>query len=106
MKKEGKEQIWKEYQKEIPDNNYFYVRSCIRQSFFPAAEVIILKILREDLGRNIYETPHHTTCGGIGYHSDVVPLETGMTIHARQYALMTDAGLENYLCSCITSFGF
>ena len=106
MQKEGKEQIWREYQKEIPDNDFFYVRSCVRQNFFPAAEVTILKILREDLGKNVYETPHHTTCGGIGYHSDIVPLETAMTIHARQFALMSEAGIENYLCSCITSFGF
>ena len=105
MKKEGKEQIWKDYQKEIPDNDFFYVRSCIRQNLFPAAEVIFLQILREELGKNVYETPHHTTCGGIGYHSDIVPLETAMTIHARQFALMTEAGFENYACSCITSFG-
>ena len=106
MKKEGKELIWKEYQKEIPTNDFFYVRSCIRQNFFPGSEPTILKIFREELGINVFETPHHTTCGGIGYHGDVVPLETAMTIHARQFALMTDAGLENYLCSCITSFGF
>ena len=31
---EGKQKIWSEYQKEIPDNGWFYVRSCIRQSFF------------------------------------------------------------------------
>ena len=105
MQKEGKEQIWKDYQKEIPDNDYFFVRSCIRQNFFPAAEVILMKILRYELGRNVYETPHHTTCGGIGYHTDIVPVETAMTIHARQFALMTEAGLENYACSCITSFG-
>jgi heterodisulfide reductase subunit B len=105
MKIEGKEHIWKDYQKEIPDNDFFYVRSCIRQNFFPASEVIFLKILREELEKNIYETPHHTTCGGIGYHSDIVPMETVMTIVARQFALMTEAGFENYACSCITSFG-
>jgi heterodisulfide reductase subunit B len=105
MKKEGKEQIWRDYQKEIPDNDYFYVRSCIRQNFFPASEKMFLKILRDDLGKNIYETEHHTTCGGIGYHSDVVPQETVMTIIARQFALMTEAGYKNYAASCITSFG-
>lgn len=105
MKKEGKELIWKNYQKDIPDNDFFYVRSCIRQNFFPASEVIFLKVLREELGRNVYETAHHTTCAGIGYHADIIPLETVMTVHARQFAMMTEAGLENYLCSCITSFG-
>ena len=105
MKIEGKKRIWSEYQKEIPDNHYFYVRSCIRQSFFPASEVFFLKIMREDLKRDIFESEHHTTCSGIGYHSDVVPFETAMTVVARQFALMTEAGYENYAASCITSFG-
>ena len=59
MKIEGKTQIWKEYQKEIPDNDFFYVRSCIRQNLFPASEVIFLKILREELKKNV--TKHHIT---------------------------------------------
>ena len=51
--KTGKRRIWKEYQKEIPDDRYFYVRSCIRQTFFPASEQMFLKILRDDLGKDI-----------------------------------------------------
>lgn len=105
MNIEGKKIIWKDYQKEIPDDHYFYVRSCIRQNFFPGSEVTFLRILRDELGKDIYETPHHTTCGGIGYHSDVVKMETAMTIIARQFALMTEAGYKNYAASCITSFG-
>lgn len=101
----GKEKVWKEYQKDIPDDHYFYVRSCIRQNFFPGSETTFLKILREELGKDIYETEHHTSCSGIGYHSDVIPLETTMTVVARQFALMTEAGYENYAASCITSFG-
>ncbi len=105
MKLAGKKRIWADYQKEIPQDNYFYVRSCIRQNFFPASEVTFLRILRQELGKDIYEHIHHTTCSGIGYHSDVIPLETTMTVVARQFALMTEAGYENYACSCITSFG-
>jgi heterodisulfide reductase subunit B len=105
MINEGKKQIWKDYQKEIPDDHYFYVRSCIRQNFFPASEVTFLRILKGELGRDVYETEHHTSCSGIGYHSDVVPMETTMTIVARQFALMSEAGYENYAASCITSFG-
>ncbi|MCM1041470.1 MAG: heterodisulfide reductase-related iron-sulfur binding cluster [Bacteroides sp.] len=105
MKLEGKRLIWKDYQKEIPDDKYFYVRSCIRQNMFPASEHYFLKIMREDLGRDVYETEHHTTCGGIGYHCDVVKIETIMSIVARQFALMTEAGYRNYAVSCITSFG-
>lgn len=102
---EGKQKIWSEYQKEIPDDHYFYVRSCIRQNFFPASERILLDIVRNRLDKDFYETPHHTTCGGIAYHSDAIPQDTVMTIVARQFALMTEAGYENYAASCITSFG-
>ena len=67
---EGKQKIWSDYQKEIPDDHYFYVRSCIRQSFFPASEATFLRMTRQELGKDIFETEHHTTCGGIAYHSD------------------------------------
>ena len=102
---QGKQKIWSDYQKEIPDDHYFYVRSCIRQNFFPASEKYFLAICRDLLGRDIFETEHHTTCAGIAYHSDTIPQETAMTVVARQFALMTEAGYENLVTSCITSFG-
>ena len=49
--------------------------------------------------------PAHTTCTGIGYHGDVVPVETTMTVVARQFCLMKEAGYQNYVPSCVTSFG-
>lgn len=102
---EGKQKIWSEYQKEIPDDKYFYVRSCIRQTFFPASEQVFLDITRNKLGKDVFETEHHTTCGGIAYHSEAIPQETMMTIIARQFALMAKYGYRNYVCSCVTSFG-
>ncbi len=105
MLQEGKQALWKEYQKEIADNRYFYVRSCVRQNFFPASEATFLKIITEELGKDIYEHPSHTSCSGIGYHTDVIPFETTMTMVARQFALMTEAGYPNLVPSCITSFG-
>ncbi len=102
---EGKQKIWSDYQKEIPDDHYFYVRSCIRQNFFPGAEKAFLEIVNNRLGKDFFETEHHTTCGGIAYHCDAIPQETLMTIVARQFALMTEYGYENYAASCITSFG-
>ncbi|MBR4882581.1 MAG: heterodisulfide reductase subunit B, partial [Bacteroidales bacterium] len=102
---EGKQKIWSDYQKDIPDDHYFYVRSCIRQSFFPASEKVFLDITRNRLQKDFFESEHHTTCGGIAYHSDAIPQETAMTIIARQFALMNKYGYENYVCSCITSFG-
>lgn len=102
---EGKRKIWADYQKDIPEDNWFYVRSCIRQNFYPASEVTFLDIVRNKLGKDFFETPHHTTCGGIAYHADSIPQETVMTIVARQFALMTEYGYSNYVASCITSFG-
>jgi len=104
MIEEGKEKVWKDYQKEIAEDNYFYARSCIRQNFFPGSEVAFLRILKE-LGKNLFDDPRHTTCTGIAYHSDIVPFDTTMTVVARHFALMTEAGLKNFVPSCITSFG-
>ena len=104
MNLEGKRLIWNEYQKVIAGDNYFYVRSCVRQNFFPGAEKTFLRYMKE-MGKTVFENPSHTTCTGIGYHSDIVPFETAMTMVARQFALMTEAGYENFVTSCITSFG-
>ena len=41
MNLEGKQQIWKDYQKEIADDKYYYARSCIRQTFFLAPSGLI-----------------------------------------------------------------
>jgi heterodisulfide reductase subunit B len=102
---EGKRGLWNKYQKEIADNRFFYARSCIRQAFFPGSEATFLRLMREELDRDVHDDPAHTTCTGIGYHTDVVPMKTTMTVVARQFALMTEAGYENFVTSCITSFG-
>ena len=96
---------WNEYQKEIADDRYFYERSCIRQTFFPGSEAAFLKILRTELGKDICDVANQHTCTGIGYHSDIVPIETVMTVAARLFSLMTEAGYRNYVPSCVTSFG-
>lgn len=105
MKKEGIKRIWSEYQKEIADDNYYYVRSCIRQNLWPGSETTYLKILRDVLGKNVFESPNHTTCTGIGYHTEVVPFSTLQTVVARNFSLMNENGYENYTPSCVTSFG-
>jgi heterodisulfide reductase subunit B len=105
MNIEGKKTLWREYQKEIADDHYFYARSCIRQNFFPASEKAFLHIMKDELNKDVYDDPKHTTCTGIVYHSDLVSMDTTMTVIARQFALMTEAGYHNYIASCITSFG-
>ncbi len=96
---------WKTYQSAVADNHYYYERSCIRQSFFPGSENIFLKITRELLNKDIIDDKHLHTCTGIGYYSGVVPIETTMTVVARLFALMTEAGYKNFVPSCVTSFG-
>ena len=58
---------WKDYQKDIADDRYYYARSCIRQNFFPGSEAAFLNIIGNDLGRDIREDAQHTSCTGIGY---------------------------------------
>ena len=96
---------WSEYIKEIPKNDYFYFRSCIRQTFFPGAEQMFLNILKNNLNINYFDDPRLTTCTGIGYHGDIIPLETIHTIVARHFSLMNEAGYSNFVSSCITTFG-
>ncbi|MFZ5942376.1 MAG: heterodisulfide reductase-related iron-sulfur binding cluster [Bacteroidota bacterium] len=105
MNLHGKNNAWKEFQKEIPADNYYYARSCIRQNFFPASEQFLLWLLREKMGKTVFDDPEHTTCTGIGYHSDIVRFQTIQTVVARHFALMTEAGFRNLLVSCVTSFG-
>jgi heterodisulfide reductase subunit B len=105
MIKNGKKQVWKDYQKDIASDDFYYARSCIRQNFFPGSEETFLKIVRDILGKNIYDDPHQTTCTGIAYHSDIVPIETTMTMAARQFSLMNEANYKNFIPSCVTSFG-
>lgn len=96
---------WLNYQKDIADDKFYYGRSCIRQNFFPGSEQLFLDLLGNKLGKDIYDDPLHTSCSGIAYHSDILPMETTMTMVARQFAMMTEAGYENFVSSCITSFG-
>jgi len=103
--KSEKNKNWETYQKQIADDRYYFARSCIRQNFFPAAEDLFLKILRIELNKDIFDDARQTTCTGIAYHSGIIPFETTMTVVARQFALMNEAGYENFVCSCVTSFG-
>lgn len=101
----NKNENWERYQKEIADDHYYFARSCIRQNFFPAAEDLFMKILRDVLHKDIFDDPKQTSCTGIAYHSGLIPMETTMSVVARQFALMTEAGYRNFVCSCVTSFG-
>jgi heterodisulfide reductase subunit B len=105
MKIDGKRRLWKEYQKDIPEDHYYFARSCIRQNFFPGSEIAFIKILRAHLHKDIYDDPHQTTCTGIAYHSALTPFETTRAVVARQFSLMNQSGYKNFVPSCVTSFG-
>ncbi|MBN2806457.1 MAG: hypothetical protein JXR22_07340 [Prolixibacteraceae bacterium] len=96
---------WSQFNKDIANDHYYYLRSCIRQNFFPGSEVAFLDILRNKLGKTIYDDASHTTCAGIGYHCDIVPFETIQALAARHFSLMTEKGLKHAVVSCVTSFG-
>ncbi len=97
--------LWKDYQKDIADNDFYYERSCIRQSFFPGSESTFLKIITEILDKKLTDDENLHTCTGIGYHADIVPFETSMTVVARLFSLMTENGYKHFVPSCVTSFG-
>ena len=42
--------------------------------FSQGPEWAYLDILNNKLGKTVLDDPRHTTCTGIGYHSDVVPI--------------------------------
>jgi len=102
---ENKVKKWADYQKNIAEDHYYFARSCIRQNFFPGSEETFIKIVRDILNKDIYDDAHQTTCTGIAYHSDIIPFDTTMTVVARQYSLMNEAGYRNFVPSCVTSFG-
>jgi heterodisulfide reductase subunit B len=105
METKSHNKAWESYQKDIAVDNFYFARSCIRQNIFPAAEDLFIKIIRDLLGKDVYDDALQTTCTGIAYHSGLLPMETTMTVVGRQFALMTEAGYENFTCSCVTSFG-
>ncbi|TSA29068.1 MAG: heterodisulfide reductase subunit B, partial [Bacteroidetes bacterium] len=102
---ETKKHAWADYHKEIADDRYYYARSCIRQNFFPGSEIAFIRILRDYLGKDLFDDPHQTTCTGIAYHAGLIPFETTRAVVARQFSLMNKAGYRNFVPSCVTSFG-
>jgi len=100
-----KNENWDAYQKEIADDKYYFARSCIRQNIFPAAENLYMDILKNVLGRDVFDDIKQTSCTGIAYHSGLITMETIMAVVARQFSLMNEAGYENFIVSCVTSFG-
>ena len=106
--KEGRKKLWQKYSKDIPDNDYFLTFSCILSSFYPASEVMVTKVY-DLLDVNWKMTNDSNSgwscCTGIGYHGDIMPLESTLLTVARLWSLAQNASAGVITPTCVTSFG-
>jgi heterodisulfide reductase subunit B len=105
---EGRESAWKQYTKIIPDEDYFLTFSCILGSFYPASEIMVPRIY--DLLGIRWGTTHEknsgwSCCTAIGYHGDIMPIESTLLTVARLWSIAQEAGMQVITPTCVTSFG-
>ncbi|MBN2078993.1 MAG: heterodisulfide reductase subunit B [Spirochaetes bacterium] len=100
--------IWEDHIKEIPDNNYYLSLSCILGAMYPASEAMVPKVY-DMLGINWNMNPGPssgwTCCTGIGFHGDILPIETTLSTVARLWSIAQEMGLDAVTMTCVTSFG-
>ena len=65
-----KRNSWQEYQKEVADDRYYYLRSCIRQNFFPGSEKAFVRILRQELGLQMHQVDVEPLLNKMGVEYD------------------------------------
>jgi len=105
---EARENIWKRYIKEIPDDGYFLLPSCILAVGYPGSEATIPRLfdlLDLDWNWNLKPESMCTCCSGIAYHGDVATIESTLLTTARLWSLAQEAGYETIAVACVTSFG-
>ena len=105
---EGRQKLWEKYSKGIPDDNYFLTFSCILGSFYPASETMIPRIY--DLLNIKWKTQYESKsgwscCTAIGYHGDIMPIESTLLTVARLWSIAQEAGANVITPACVTSFG-
>lgn len=106
--KEGRQKLWEKYSKNIPEDNYFLTLSCILGSFYPASETMVPKIY--DLLNINWKTQYESKsgwscCTAIGYHGDIMPIESTLLTVARLWSIAQEAGMQVVTPTCVTSFG-
>jgi heterodisulfide reductase subunit B len=106
--KKGREKLWKQYIKEIPEDSYYLTLSCILGSLYPGSEAMMPKLydmLEVNWGTNPSARSGWTCCTGIGYHGDVMTIESMLLTVARLWSISQEMGLKTVTPSCVTSFG-
>ncbi|MGD9212752.1 MAG: heterodisulfide reductase-related iron-sulfur binding cluster [Desulfobacteraceae bacterium] len=104
----GRENLWRHYIKKIPESNYFLTFSCILGALYPGSEAMMPKLynsLGVNWGINPSARSGWTCCSGIGYHADVMTIESTLTTVARLWSISQEMGLSAITPSCVTSFG-
>lgn len=105
---EGRQTLWQKYSKNIPQDNYSLSFSCILSSFYPASEVMVTKVYDLlDVNWKITNDSNAgwSCCSGIGYHGDIMPIESTLLTVARLWSLAQNASVEVVTPTCVTSFG-
>jgi len=105
---EARGNIWRRYIKEIPEDGYFLLPSCVLAVSYPGAEATIPRLfdlLDLDWNWNLKPESMCTCCSGIAYHGDVTTIESTLLTTARLWSLAQEAGYETIAVACVTSFG-
>ncbi len=102
------DRTWQRHIRNIPENDYYLCPSCILAVGNPATEAMVPRVF--DLlglrwGTNSGPESMCTCCSGIGYHADVVTIESTLLIVARLWSLAQESGCGNIAVTCVTSFG-
>jgi heterodisulfide reductase subunit B len=104
----GKNKAWSRYVKEIPEDDYFFLPSCILGVGYPGAEVALPRLF-DRLGLkwawNLKPESVCTCCSGIAYHGDITTIESTLLTVARLWSLAQEAGSDTVVVACVTSFG-
>ena len=105
---DGRETLWRRHIKEIPDDGYFLLPSCILAVGYPGAEITIpslYDLLGLDWNWNLKPESMCSCCSGIGYHGDIATIESTLLTVARLWSVAQEAGYDAVSVACVTSFG-
>jgi heterodisulfide reductase subunit B len=95
-------------EKEVPASGYYLTPSCVAGVFAPSTEPLIGRAF-DLLGVSwALPTPRleseHTCCSGMLTHGDLFQVESTLLVTARLWSVAAEAGMENLVCACVTSY--